>query len=291
MRSPLLTLLSAALLISCDSESDPGDGGQTGDTGPETTIPLDTDGDGLTDDEEAVYGTDPTLTDTDGDGLDDFTEYGLGTDGTLVDSDADTYTDFDEVAEGTDPMDAESRIYTGYWPYNPDKDAIVGEDLSSTVSQGEIIGRFIGLDQHEEYVDLYDYAGQGKYTLVDVSTSWCTYCQELSKFLTRQSSIFEGYGWDSMVDMIENGEVQWVTILSENLMGRAPSASTVQSWDQNYPHELIPVLADEEQVMPGHVNVYGYPTVLLLDENMQVVYYNRQNYTGAFDEIISLMGQ
>ncbi len=47
---------------------------------------LDTDGDGLTDEEERQIGTDPLLADTDGDGLEDA----------------------DERMRGSDPLDAES---------------------------------------------------------------------------------------------------------------------------------------------------------------------------------------
>ncbi len=43
---------------------------------------IDTDGDGLTDVEEAVLGTSPTLADTDGDGMSDGTEVAAGTDPT-----------------------------------------------------------------------------------------------------------------------------------------------------------------------------------------------------------------
>ncbi|MBI2551065.1 calcium-binding protein [Candidatus Uhrbacteria bacterium] len=35
---------------------------------------IDTDGDGLSDESESFYGTNPTLSDTDGDGYDDLTE-------------------------------------------------------------------------------------------------------------------------------------------------------------------------------------------------------------------------
>ena len=41
--------------------------------------PVDTDGDGLTDDQEATLGTNPNLADTDGDGLSDALEVRLGT--------------------------------------------------------------------------------------------------------------------------------------------------------------------------------------------------------------------
>jgi len=125
---------------------------------------------------------------------------------------------------------------------------------------------------------------------VDISTSWCGYCEELSAFLTRQPSIFEGYGWDEMVDLVEDGTIQWVTIMSENYLGGPPDHSTVAAWDAEYPHEKIPVLADDGQVMPSHLNIYGYPTVVLMDENMEIVFYDREAYYDAFDAVIDLAG-
>jgi len=151
------------------------------------------------------------------------------------------------------------------------------------------MGRLTGPDQFGDTVEIYDFAGQGKYILLDVSTGWCSYCMELSKFLTRQASIFDGYGWDALVDHIDAGTIQWITVLSENAMGGAPSQTVAETWDSRYPHELIPVIADLDQVMPNHINVYGYPSVLLLDEDMNVVFYNRENYTAAFDEVLSLV--
>ena len=59
---------------------------------------LDTDGDNLSDNDEAHYGTDPNLTDTDGDGLDDYAELRIhGTRPTRADSDGDGLTDGEEV--------------------------------------------------------------------------------------------------------------------------------------------------------------------------------------------------
>jgi uncharacterized protein YukE len=94
------------------------------------TIVTDTDGDGLSDTDEATYGTDindsdsdndelsdydevtthltdPTLSDTDGDGLSDYDEViTYLTDPLLEDTDADGYTDYEELTAGTDPLDA-----------------------------------------------------------------------------------------------------------------------------------------------------------------------------------------
>jgi hypothetical protein len=64
----------------------------------------DTDGDGLTDDEEKTLGTDPNKKDTDGDGLYDREEVKVyKTDPLKKDTDGDGISDGDEVKAGTNP--------------------------------------------------------------------------------------------------------------------------------------------------------------------------------------------
>jgi hypothetical protein len=72
---------------------------------------TDTDGDGLSDYEEAsgAFNSDPTAADTDGDGLDDGIEADLGTDAGSQDTDGDGLNDGDEVIGGTDPLDPASN--------------------------------------------------------------------------------------------------------------------------------------------------------------------------------------
>ena len=72
---------------------------------------VDTDGDGLSDqDETNIHGTDPNLADTDGDGLSDGAEITIyGTDALSADSDGDGLGDAAEInSHGTDPNRADS---------------------------------------------------------------------------------------------------------------------------------------------------------------------------------------
>lgn len=74
---------------------------------PEEPVPLDTDGDGLLDEMEEVYGTSPDQADTDQDGLNDAEEVRVWrTDPLNPDTDNDTYRDGDEVKSGYDPRQA-----------------------------------------------------------------------------------------------------------------------------------------------------------------------------------------
>ena len=68
----------------------------------------DPDGDGLTNAEEEVLGTDKYEYDTDGDGVDDGTEVGLGTDPLDSDTDDDGLTDGEELDINTDPLDPDT---------------------------------------------------------------------------------------------------------------------------------------------------------------------------------------
>ena len=97
---------------------------------------IDTDGDGLTDDEETGLGTDPLNPDTDGDGLSDGTEVDLAgfaacPNPLLADSDADGLDDGIEVTLLLDPCDADfdddgladgNENALGTNPANPDTD-------------------------------------------------------------------------------------------------------------------------------------------------------------------------
>jgi len=260
----------------------------------------DDDGDHLTNKEEEEFGTDPNVKDTDGDGLWDGKEYKIGTDGTNPDTDGDTYTDGLENEAGTDPTDAGNRPYVGYWPWNPDKDLITGSEFECHVpdgcaENGLVFPEFTGPDQYGQIVDLYDFAFQGKYILLDLSGAWCSVCRSMAGWLEEPNGQFN-YGsadYDIIAKMVQEGLIYWVTILDSDSAGYAPTAELPAEWFDRYPLAVVPVLADLDQQVQPYIGcasdgyVY-YPSVTLLDENMNIVVVNMDNYMNAWDEILRI---
>lgn len=124
---------------------DGGDGG-TGGTGDGGTDPNeDSDDDGLSNAEEADYGTDPDDPDSDGDG----------------------YADGAEVDAGTNPAFAYSHPYTADYQVGwcadglPDATGPSGSNGSTALYQpGDIPENFTLMDQNGDQVDLYSFCGQ-----------------------------------------------------------------------------------------------------------------------------------
>lgn len=104
---------------------------------PDTT---DTDGDGLTDAQEAELGTDPAVPDTDDDGIPDGDEVNVNrTDPLNLDTDGDNFYDGGELIRGTDPnnpdsdgdglLDGDEEYIHLTNPTNPDSDGDGVNDL------------------------------------------------------------------------------------------------------------------------------------------------------------------
>ena len=102
-------------------------------------LPIDTDGDGLTDEEEEALGTDPENHDTDGDHIDDRLENERGTDPLLSDSDDDGLTDMEEMLiVGTNPINPDSDldgINDGVEVLDNGTDPMVAEELEEFIDE------------------------------------------------------------------------------------------------------------------------------------------------------------
>jgi len=231
----------------------------------------DTDGDGLSDAREEQIGSDPKLADTDGDGMNDKDEVAADVDPTLWDTDGDGYSDFQEIDFGSDPLDVASGVYAGGWPYNPFKDDLEDPGSDTRLQFGERFARFVAVDQYGEQVDLYDYAGQGKDVMIDISAMWCGPCKEVSGWLAGNNP--SGFNTLAPVrEAVNSGDLLWVTILSEDNQGNFPDADELGQWAERYENPEIVVLQDTAQIdVIGYLNPGFLPSLYLLDENLELV--------------------
>jgi hypothetical protein len=225
--------------------------------------------------------------DNDGDGLSNDEEKMLGTDPNDADTDKDTYWDSWEVAEKTDPLDKESRIYQGYWPYNPKKDELESVDVGgASPQQGKPYARIKLLDQFGDSFDLYDMSAPSKAIGIDISAVWCGPCNSLADYLTNGNSDWE---YESLRTKLHSGEIRWITILAQDADSSQPTQATLSAWAAKYPDELAPVLADDGEKVAG-VYANFYPTVDALEASMTISRHppNSNEYTVALDYLNSL---
>lgn len=283
---------------------------------------VDTDGDGISDEDEATYGTDPENADSDSDGLKDGDELDFGsdpivadadadglldagerdagTDPNAADSDGDGYRDGDEVVEGSDPADGMSLIYAGHWPYNPNKAAMVDPGFEDRANVGTTLANFKWLDQYGQAVDIYDFAQQGKPVVLDISTVWCGWCRVMAAWIggdlsEAQTEIDHGYDlegafgreswWDLIPDLVSSGQVYWVTAITQDVTGGPPVQQDVVDWSETFVNPNVPVILDEEAALESYLRVSGFPTVFLLDENLVFTVYERRDYTAVFTQL------
>jgi len=285
----------------------------------------DTDGDGITDVDEATLGTDPEKADTDDDGLLDGVELELGTDPQIADTDGDGYPDGAEVAAGKNPIDASEPLYSGGWPFWAGKDtmesggfeptcpgpvacACTGDDECDdgnchqwpqgsfcAPAVGTRVPRFVGVDQFGERVELYDFAYQGKLVFLDMSTGWCQPCQELAQWFANGDETLYAQSWWQPEwaitrDLVLSGEVYWITVLYENADHQAADAAVARFWHDAFPNDQVPVLADENKDLHGWLKPSGIPNVHVLDEELRFLVYASRGAAEAFEYLAEHFG-
>lgn len=162
-----------------------GEEGGGNDRGNRNNRGEDSDGDGLSDEQETAFGLDPTNPDMDGDGISDGQELAAGTDPMTAnlettvepavdtDSDGDGFTDAQETVIGSDPADPASIPETAGPVVDSDGDGLLdsreaelgtdpnatdtdGDGLSDTAEAGLAFGRSTGSDP-----TLWDTDGDG----------------------------------------------------------------------------------------------------------------------------------
>ena len=214
--------------------------------------------------------------------------------------------------------------YLGGWPYNVLKDQIIGSTLYYNCpneigcdcktnndcinsnckksprgsycypKEGDVFPEFISVDQYEENINLYDFANQGKYILVELAAAWCAPCNDLASwFAYRDESIYSKPWWkkdyEKIYDLVHNDKIYFITVLYEDENHDLVSYDTSYEWFDNYPDEKIPVLLDFDKSLHAWVKPTGIPTIILLNEKMEIVQFTTRGLNSSFDQILKLL--
>ena len=218
-----------------------------------------------------------------------------GTDPLSTDTDGDGYSDYDELQTGHDPTSKHDKIYTGGWPYNPDKDTMDNPGWSGNAAVGDQLPDFISYDQYGDAFDFYDYAGHGKPVIIDVSAGWCYYCQEMARLMAGQASYFDDYassypGIAQIKDLVDSGDVLWIEVIDQTDASEKVDQNFLEAWDSTFPNENIAVVADERQKFAKWLPITGYPTILAMNSNMIIKSFDQNDYISPLNWAVNHSG-
>jgi hypothetical protein len=141
---------------------------------------------------------------------------------------------------------------------------------------GQPAPHFEGINQHGEQVSICEY--EGLPIAIDTSAVWCGPCQLLSQCLgNNDNACTQLFGDPQVLDFlviplrqeIAANTFAWVTVLTENANGGAPSAADAQAWDQAFPVANVWVIPDVTQQYYGHLAIESFPSVWLIDTQMR----------------------
>ena len=220
-----------------------------------------------------------------------------------------------------------SDYYFGGWPFNPNKDQIIGENLvpncdndkkavlcecvkhddceSGMCFASPRVGRYclqgsqtvfpeiILLDQFGEEVNIYDFAGHGKLIIVELSTSWCKPCRDLADWMANgnpnvTSSKMWKKEYNIVKDLVSKEQIYFVNIILQDDYRDTASLETLEDWFQMYPEDHVAILADIDQEVINWVRPTGYPTIILLNDKMETVMFSIRGWHDTFNYISSL---
>ena len=140
---------------------------------------------------------------------------------------------------------------TNSWPTSEPPSDLEGEG----VGVGEVAEDFRATDQFGDEVALWQFYGNT--VVLDISTMWCSPCQELA---SEAQALADDYRADGVI---------YLTLMPQDLTNEVPDIDELNDWSEDF--ELYePLLADHEGYSYQIVPDGGFPVVLLIEENMVV---------------------
>ena len=236
-----------------------------------------------------------------------------------------------EIDKNNSPSKVDTKkinknIYTGGWPFNPNKNLIDNPGFGNcpmangcecdndyscpensactqlfrgkycVPKEGSMIPRFKGFDQFGEEFDLYDLAIQGKPILLEIGSSTAKSSQDFSAWRSHQNDDATKQKWwknkfSRVRDLIDNEEMLWVHIIHLDENKNPATLETARSWYEKYPHDNIIILSDPEAKMKTWIRPTAYPCLILVDENMDLQVHTLRGVEDAIDGVYSILGQ
>ncbi|HHO50861.1 MAG TPA: TlpA family protein disulfide reductase [Deltaproteobacteria bacterium] len=158
----------------------------------------------------------PNGPDSDGDLLSDEDEASLGTDPDDPDSDDDGYNDGYEVFDHTDPLDPLDRPYAGGWQIGACR-----HDIEATGNEiGQIAEDFVLTDQHGEDLRLHDFCDRE--VLLVTAALWCGPCQAEAPVLEEWFAEYDRRGFIV------------ITMIGEDARGEPPGPEDATAWAEDH---------------------------------------------------------
>ena len=160
-------------------------------------------------------------------------------------------------------------------------------------TEGTIFPRYKLMDQYGEEVDIYDFAGHGKLIVIEFSTSWCNPCRQLASFFTYgDEEVFKNRWWkpeyEIIKELIHNDRIYFINIQVQDVYREPASLYSVEDWFQEFPDEKIPILVDSDYKVRDWMRITGYPTVIVLNDKMEVVQFSLRGCHDAFNLLSSM---
>jgi hypothetical protein len=123
-------------------------------------------------------------------------------------------------------------------------------------NKGQVVPDLRLTDQHGDEVSLWQFYGD--IILFDVSTMWCSPCQELAWGVDETSAHFEEDGFT------------YLTVLQEAADGGEPGRADLNSWGDTF-SITTPILGDPEKLSEDALKNGQYPALLIIGRDMKVV--------------------
>lgn len=126
---------------------------------------------------------------------------------------------------------------------------------STGFDEGDVVPDACLVDQYGANVDLWQFYGQ--VWVLDVSTMWCSPCQEIAG------------GAQDMADGLRDEGFVYVTVLPENVQGEVPSQDDLGVWSSTF-GITEPILSDattwSEVAVPSH----SFPDIWIIDRDLTI---------------------